>query len=454
VLDLKIVNGTIVSDGITRLADVCVEGGVIVDVAPTGSPGRAAQEIDATDLIVLPGALDAHFHCRAPSHPERGDFASETRAAAAGGVTTIFEMPISEPPCSTPEVFQARRQLAEDQCYVDFALYAGGAVKSTAQALAMAECGAVAFKLFTHAPTPSRAHEFEGLLATSADAIYQALSSIRSTDLVCTVHAEDESLLQWFANGSNTGQPTRPPVVEAAAIAMVGALAADTGTRVHIAHVSSDAALRAVQGARHLGASMTAETCPHYLLFDAREVERLGAFAKVSPPLRDAEDREALWRGLNDGMITIVASDHAPFRPEEKREVAYELAPQGIPAVETMVPLLLDAALRGAVSLERAVEVLTSAPARLFGLYPRKGTVSPGADADLVLFAKRGVRTLRVAAMQSRVAGSGLVYEGLRLQGHIARTIVGGRTVYQDGRVLGEPRASFVRPSVAALRSA
>jgi dihydroorotase (multifunctional complex type) len=449
-LDLRILNGLVISDGVAENKDVGIEGDSIVEVGPPGSLGRAAEEVDAAGLYVLPGAVDVHFHCRAPGHPERGDFATETRAAVAGGVTTVFEMPISERACSTPEVFEQRRELAARQCYVDFALYAGAAVRNRAHALTMQECGAIAFKLFTNAPSPEREKEFAGLWAIDEDRIYDALAAISHTGLVCAVHAENDALLRAFARRSVlNGVPLRPPIVEATAIAVVGALAASTKTRIHVAHVTSQAALDALRGARAMGASVTGETCPQYLVFDENAIEKFGAFAKVAPPLRAPEDGSALWDGLRDGTIEIVASDHAPFRPEEKTGVSYAMAPQGMPTVETMVPILLDAALRGLLPIELAVDLITSAPARRFGLHPRKGSVRPGAAADISLFSPKGERKLTVRSLVSKAAGCGVLYEGMVLRGRLTRTIVGGRTVFLEGFVFDPPAGHFVRPGEA-----
>jgi dihydroorotase (multifunctional complex type) len=446
-LDLRILDGLVITDGLATHRDVGIADGKIVEVGPSGTIARASEEIVAAGRYVLPGAVDAHFHCRAPSHPERGDFRSETRAAAAGGVTTILEMPVSDPACSDPDVFLSRRSLGERQCIVDFGLYGGGAVRDRAHAQAMAEVGAVAFKLFTHAPAPGRAREFDGLWATDEVSIYRSLEAIASTGLVCTVHAENEPLLRMFSADINGGIPSRPPVIESVAIATVGAISAATGARVHVAHVTSEPALGAVRGAGTAGASITAETCPQYLVFDDAQIFRLGAFAKVAPPLRPAGHRQALWAGLLDGSLAIVASDHAPFLSAEKDNVQYALAPQGLPTVETMLPILMDAAAHNVVPLTRAVEVITTAPARLFGLYPRKGTISPGADADIVVFDPDSVTLPGVSSFVSRAAGSGRIFDGMKLRGRVERTIVRGRTVFSNGVLAEEPDGQFISPS-------
>jgi dihydropyrimidinase/dihydroorotase/allantoinase len=446
-LDLRIVGGLVITDGTAEFRDVGIDGETIAEVGPPGSLGAAAEEINATGRYVLPGAVDAHFHCRAPSHPERGDFGSETRAAAVGGVTTVLEMPVSDPACSDPEVFLARRLLGERQCVVDFGLYAGGAVRDRAHAQSMAEVGAVAFKMFTHAPPPGRAREFDGLWATDEVGIYRALEATASTGLVCTVHAENDRLLRMFSSAAtDTDVPRRPPVIESVAIAMVGAMASAAGARVHVAHVTSEPALNAVRGARAAGAPMTGETCPQYLVFDDEQITRLGSFAKVAPPLRPASHQRALWGGLVDGSLAIVASDHAPFLPTEKAGVRYAFAPQGLPTVETMFPILMDSAMHNILPLTRAVDLVTSAPARLFSLYPRKGTISPGTDADMVVFDPDGLSLPGVSSFVSRAAGTGRIFDGMKLRGRIERTIVRGRTVFRDGILADEAKGQFVSP--------
>ncbi len=444
--DLAIIGGTVVSDGRRAAGDVGITGGVIAEVGDPGSLCPAHTTIDAAGKYVLPGAIDIHFHCRAPSHPERGDFTTESRAAAAGGVTTIFEMPISDPACSTPEVLAARRSTAEGRCYVHFALYAGGGHGDPARAHLLAEEGAIGFKIFTTTPPPHRLSEFAGLSAVTESAIYSALQAIAPTGLTTVFHAENQSLIDFFAQTVHNGVPERPPVVEAAEIALLATLARAIGTHVHIAHLTSAAGLVATRSALRMGAPLTAETCPQYLLFDRSAVDRWGAFVKIAPPLRDRTDVNALWDGLREGTISVVASDHSPFRPEEKRAVPYADAPQGMPSVETMFPVLLDAAARGLLPLGQAVDLLTAAPAKLFGLHGRKGTVSEGADADLVIFDPDHDTVVRGERLLTKAAGCAVAYEGMPLRGRIERTFLLGQPVYEHGEIVGQPRGRFVRP--------
>ena len=440
--DTRILNATLVTESGPVHADIGIDGGVIVEIAAQGSVGPAQTEFVAEGLYAMPGAVDIHFHCRAPSHPERGDFASETAAAAAGGVTTVFEMPISEPACSTPEVLQARRSLVDAQAHVNVALYSGAAIGPD-RAVEMAELGAIGFKLFTIAPTAGRESEFEGLWATGDAGVYDALAAVARTGLPCVVHAESDSFLSALVPDANGILP-RPPAAEAVAIASAAALAKEAGARIHIAHVSSESAVATVRGAIAMGADITAETCPQYLLLDESAVARFGGLAKIAPPLRTPEDAVALWAALVDGTIGVVASDHSPFLAHEKADVEFARAPQGLPTVELLVPSVLDAAARGVIPLELAVGLVTSAPARLFGLGGRKGTLSIGADADITLFSLGEPEPLQAERFHSRAKGVAVVFEPLELRARIERTLVRGRVVFADGRVQGEPVGAFL----------
>jgi len=449
VYDLRILNATVVTEAGSRVADIGIEGHSIADVVPQGGLGAGRRELDASGLHVMPGAVDVHFHCRAPSRPERGDFASETAAAAAGGVTTVFEMPIADPACSTPDVFLTRRSLIEAEANVNVALYAGAAVEP-ARAESMAALGAIGFKLFTLRPTPGREREFDGLWATGDADVFRALASVAETQLRCVIHAESDSLL-GLLQARPGGAGKRPPAVEAIGIAATAAIAKEASAPIHVAHVSSRTALDAVRAGVELGADLTAETCPQYLLLDERTVERFGGLAKIAPPLRTPEDREALWAAIGAGTIGVLASDHSPFLPHEKLDVDFELAPQGLPTVELLVPAILDAAARGTLPLERAVGLVTAAPARLFGL-DRKGTLEIGADADVTLFSFTEPIHPVADGFKTRARGCAVVFEPLELRARIEQTLVGGDVVFADGEVLAERRGRFVAGARATIR--
>jgi dihydroorotase (multifunctional complex type) len=451
VFDLRVINGTVVTEAGVLLLDVGIQDGKIAELAEPGALGPARDELDASGLHVIPGAVDVHFHCRAPSHPERGDFGSETAAAVSGGVTTVFEMPISLPACSTPEVMAQRQALIEHDAYCNVALYSGAVLGGRAEAEAMAAAGAIGFKLFTISPPPGREAEFEGLWATDEAEMYETLVAIAPTGLRTVVHAENESLLRFFAGRGNGGS-ARPPVVEAVAIGIISAIAADVGTPIHIAHVSSERALSVVRGAKDGGTLLSAETCPQYLTLDTSAIESFGGIAKIAPPLRRHSDSVALWSGLADRSIDVLSSDHSPFLVTEKSAVAYERAPMGLPTVELLVPVILDAVANGRLTLERAIELVAAQPARLFGLYPAKGVIAVGSDADIALASLNQTFRPSAESFRSRAAGCAVVYSHLELRGTVIATIVGGEVIYAEGDVLNKPTGRFVSgPTLAVV---
>lgn len=442
-LDLRLLGGLVAGESESSPLDVGIADGKIAEIGPCGTVGAAQRELDLTDKVVLPGVVDSHFHCRAPANPERGDFASETAAAVAGGVTTVFEMPITLPACSTPAVLNARRELIEAQAYNNVALYSGAVLGGPGQTEAMAAAGAIGFKMFTISPASGREAEFAGLWTVDEFEMYESLQAIKPTGLRCVIHAENESLIRHFAQATD-GLAHRPPVAEAVAISVLTTLAASVATPVHIAHVTSREALAALTGARAAGAPVSAETCPQYLTLDTGTVQHYGAIAKVGPPLRDPQHHEALWTALVDGTLALVASDHSPFRLKDKMGIPFARAAMGLPTVELLVPVVLDAVSRGVLSLERAVSLLCGNPARLFGIHPAKGTIAVGSDADFTVVDLNQTFRPSPATMRSRAADLAAAYAGLQLAASVVTTIVGGQVVYAERRICAEPMGRFL----------
>lgn len=455
--DSAIINGQVVTPNGIEAVTVAIRGGKIVALLGPEVPVEAAEIVDAAGQYVLPGAIDIHFHCRAPAYPERGDFATETRAAAAGGVTTIFEMPISKPCCATGDIFRMRKALAAADCYVNYALYAAPGLLDADEIADMVNEGAIAFKIFMTAAPPGRDDEFEGLCLPDVPGLYQALQLVEKTGLVCAVHAENDDLLEWHtqqlkAAGRNdvfAHNESRPPHVEALAIATLLTLNESIGANLHIAHLSGKEPLEVFRRFKATGSTVTAETCPHYLFFTEKDLERVGPYAKINPPLRRAEDVEAVWSGILDGLLMAVTTDHSPFTAEEK-ELAYTdlwRAPPGAPGVEELVLGMMDAALKGRLSIEQAVRLISTNGARRFGIYPQKGAVMVNADADIVVYDPRVTTTISQDMLFSKARGSDKLYEGMTFQGRVKRTMVNGKTVYLDGQIVGERGGgTFVRP--------
>ena len=455
--DTVIRNGEVTTENGALAADVAIRDGVIAALLTRGTEAEAAESIDASGQLVLPGAIDIHFHCRAPAWPQRGDFSTETRAAAAGGVTTIFEMPVSKPCCATAAIFRQRKALADADAWVNFALYAAPGMLQRDEVHALAAEGAIAFKIFMTSAPAGRDDEFEGLCLTEAPEQLRAMQLVAETGRLCVAHAEDNALLSHYtgqlqAAGRNDLQAhieSRPPHVEALAIATLLTLNAEAGVRLHIAHVTSRAALAVLRRHQAEGADVSGETCPQYLFFTEEDFLRIGAWARVNPPIRGQADQAALWQALADGTLLAVTTDHSPFTVEEKERASESIwsVPPGAPGVEELVPAMLDAALAGRLSVDEAVKLISTNGARRFGIYPRKGVIAPGSDADIVLYDPADSTTIHQDMLFSKSRASDKLYEGMTFRGRVTRTLVNGATVYADGEIVGvRGGGRFVRP--------
>ena len=456
-LDIAIQNGTLITEAGALVADLGIEHDRIAMIAQPGGLPAARRVIDASGCFVMPGAIDIHFHVRAPGHPQRGTFTSETRAAAAGGVTTLLEMPISVPGCARRDIFESRKQLGLAQSLVNFGLYGAPGLLDRGEILGMTEAGACGFKIFTHATPPGREDEFMGICLEQEDQIYRVLELVKETGRLISVHAENERLIQLFGERLRaTGRTdpaafyqSRPPVVEAMSVAQLAVLCKAVDTHVHIAHVSCAEALNELRKAQRDGAPMTGETCPHYLLFTEADMDRHGPFAMIKPPLRTAADQDALWEGLFDGSLSVITTDHSPFTLEEKERGVANIweGAIGAPGIEALVPNVISEALNGRMALETAVGLITSHPARLFDLYPERGSLQVGAVADVVLYnpEPHGVIDSSRWFSQARVVER--LYNGRACWGGVQTTIVNGQVVFDHGTIVVEAATGrFVRP--------
>lgn len=463
-LDLAVVGGTVASSTARSPLDLGIRAGRIAVVSPRGMLPPARQTINASGLVVLPGMVDTHFHCRAPDRPEREDFDSGTAAAAAGGVTTVLEMPITEPACITPEVLSARMALAARQARIDVGFYAAPGDLDPARLNEMVATGAVAFKVMMHDAPPGREGSFLGLAMPEDRELYLALEAIAATGKVLAVHAEHQAIINIHEErerNAGIGDPlrharSRPVVSEAAAVARIGSLNEEIRARLHIVHVSSGLAVDYIRWFQARGQTMTAETTPAYLFLSEDDIRKHGPYLKVNPPLRPASNRDLLWRGLADGTLGFIVSDHAPFLPAEKEEGWKDIwsAGSGIPGIELTGPLLWDRAIAGEIALEDVVRWTSEAPARLFGLDDRKGSLAVGQDADFVLLDMSATRRMSVANFVSRSGGSLRHMEGVELRGAIRGVWSRGRHVVDDtGRVLGSAgQGGVLVPSSARPR--
>jgi allantoinase len=365
----------LLTDG-ERPASVEIHDGRIAAIGPYETEGT-----DLGDLVLLPGLVDTHVHVNEPGRTEWEGFATATRAAAAGGVTTLIDMPLNSiPPTVSAEALALKRDAAAGQCHVDVGFW-GGAVPDNAAALpALHEAGVFGFKCFL---IDSGVPEFPPL---SAAELETALSTV---DALFLVHAEDPQTVRPAPSSRRYRDfvASRPPQAEVRAVRTALAAARRTGARVHILHLSAAQVLPVLAAAKDEGVRVTAETCPHYLALSAEEVPDGATAYKCCPPIRDEANRDALWQGLRDGVIDCVVSDHSPCIPELKRTDAGDFAAAwgGIASLQLGLPVVWTAAQTRGVALAKVVRWMSRRPADLAGLV-HKGRIEVGADADLVSF--------------------------------------------------------------------
>src|ERR1700722_5344114 len=438
--DLVIAGGTIVTENAAFPASLAIAGGRIAAIGEDGAMPPAAERLDATGLHLLPGAIDAHVHIREPGYTHKEDWATGTAAAACGGVTTIFDMPNTKPPTGTPDALAMKLAAAEEKAFVDFGIY-GLLDENNIDGLeALIEGGVAAFKCFM-------GNTFGNLPAPSDGAMLEGFEILARHGIRCTVHAETASILaRREARMREAGRhdalahlAARPPVAAMEAVQRAALYAEWTGARLHIAHVSSADELRPLREAKARGVDVTAETCPHYLMLDTDDYVRCGSLIRVNPPVREPHHKALLWAAIRDRTIDMIATDHAPHTAEEKHRDDIWTADCGFPGVESQMPLMLTAVARGEISITDYARLSSAAPARAFGLYPRKGALVPGADADLALVDLRASSQIDQSMLHSLRARI-TPFPGHALHGVPIHTLVRGRFVMRERTLVEEAR--------------
>ena len=413
---------TVLPDG-ERAAAVCVRDGRIAAIEPYGA---ATEGEDLGDLVLLPGLVDTHVHVNEPGRTEWEGFATATRAAAAGGITTIVDMPLnSVPPTVDVAALHTKQAAATGQSYVDVGFW-GGAVPENLDALPeLYDEGVFGFKCFL---VPSGVDEFGHLDAAGLDRALRAVP-----DALFLVHAEDPEQLREASPSDRYDDflASRPPAAENRAVSTVVEAARRTGARVHVLHLSSAEAIPIVTAARRGGVRITAETCPHYLTLVAEEVPDTATEYKCCPPIRESTNREALWAGLAAGALDCVVSDHSPCPPALKRG-DFATAWGGIASLQLGLPLVWSQAHERGYALHDVVRWMARRPAEIAGL-PRKGRIAVGGDADLVAFAPDESFEVDPARLYHRHPVT--PYAGRTLRGVVHRTWLRGVPV--DDRPLG-----------------
>ncbi|NKJ44407.1 allantoinase AllB [Novosphingobium sp. SG720] len=431
--DLVIHGATLVTDSTTFAASVAIKDGAILAIGAADAMPEAAEVLDATGKYLLPGAIDAHVHFRDPGYTHKETWETGTASAAMGGVTTVFEMPNTNPPTGTVEALNLKLKQAET-AYVDFGIYGLLGESNIDELEALIEGGVAAFKCFM-------GNTFGNLPSPPSGAILEGFEIVAKHGYRVALHAENASIMarrQKKLMAAGRCDPlahldARPPVVAVEAVARAAILAEWTGARIHILHVSSGDELRPLREAKLRGVDITAETCPHYLLLDEHAYTDKKSLIRVNPPVREKVHQDQLWQGVADGTIDMIATDHAPHSHDEKHRDDIWTADCGFTGVQTQMPLMLSQVVSGRMTITQYVKMTSLAPAKAFGLYPRKGALLPGSDADIVIVDLDRETVVDSADLQSK--GNSTPFQGWVARGAPIHTLVRGRFVMRDGQL-------------------
>jgi dihydroorotase len=440
-VDLVISGCTVVSPDGSYPASVAIKNGLIHAIGAPEAMPPSRQTLDATGLHILPGAIDVHVHFRDPGYPQKEDFASGTAAAAFGGVTTVFDMPNTLPTVGMPEALADKHRIAAARAYVDYGLYAVLGEDSIAHVGALIDGGIIGFKLYM-------GNTFGRIPSPSTGAMLEAFEVVAPTGKRISLHAETNSIMERREQRLRAAGRTeaiahldaRPAVVAVEAVARAAILAEWTGARIHVLHISSAAELRPLAEAKARGVDITGETCPHYLLLSTKDYEKFGGVIRVNPPVREAANQLPLWAALMDGTIDIIATDHAPHALDEKTRADIWTVDCGFPGVETQMPLMLTEVSRGRATIQDYVRWSAESPAKIWGLYPRKGTLTVGSDADIAIVDVNREWTIDNALIQSRSKIS--PWHGRKATALPIHTLVRGRFVMKDRALQENARGS------------
>ena len=420
-----------------------IRDGRIVAVAESV---RAAEEVDARGLLVLPGLIDAHVHLRDPGMTYKEDFGTGTRSAAVGGVTTVFDMPNTLPPVATADGFADKLATVTPKAHVDFGLYGMLGQSNQDEIEKMGALGAVGLKLFMGQTTGDNPCPDDG-------AIYAGLREARAAGLVVGVHAENNPLLQQLGRelralgrtDPRAHLESRPALVEVEAVTRIVTLADAAGAQLHIHHLSTGAGLERVRVLRSLGHHLTIEALVGHLLLDDSAYDTHANLVKLNPPVRPRTDVDALWAGVGRGDFDIIATDHAPHSADEQHECDVWRAPGGWIGVETMLPLLLTQAAAGRLTLSDIVRLCAANPARIWRIADRKGSLQVGLDADLLLVDEHATGRIDGSRLHSKHPIT--PFDGEATVGRVVSTYLRGQLVAADGEPVGDPTGSQVTPA-------
>lgn len=439
--DVIIKNARIPQGDDTHLTNILVKDEKIAGFSDDVDNIESKDVIDANGNLTLPGCIDSHVHFMYQGFAHRENFLTGSAAAARGGITTVVDMPdTSIPAVRSKERFQLKLDLTQPQALIDFAFWGGITGDDVGEGLdeqikELVDAGVVSFKVYMTPSVPT-------FPRVTDPQMFEVFKAVSATGLPVGIHAENYAICDYNvkkleAEGRTDGPAwaeARNELAETAAIELAINFAERANSRLHIVHMSTGAGAKLVKEAKEKGIKVTSETCPHYLYLNAQDaMTEYGSFAKIAPPLRTKEDNELLWEGLNDESVDFMATDHAPYEIESEKDAKgmniWNSYP-GIPGVETMVPMIVNGYNEGKISLSRMVEVLSKNAAIHYGLYPKKGAMEIGSDADFTVIDLDKEWTINVKEQASMSGYSPL--NGMKLKGKVEQTIVRGHLVFVD----------------------
>ena len=452
IYDHIIINGTIVNSDGEYKGNVHIKDGKIAAIS-NEVLGEAEKITDASNQYVLPGLMDTHVHSRDGGATYKEDFIHSTRAAAAGGITTLFEMPNTNPPVNNIENFNKQLQNLSSKASINFGLWGiclGDLNLKDIEAINQA--GVIGFKYFWGYAVNKDNYQLiynydksmKNVIPPCDDGeVYRMFEEVSKTGKKFAVHAENSDLISYLSqkekdetlNDYDNAVEARPDLAEELTVQTGISMAKTTGANLHILHVSSKKGIEAVENAQKDGYNITAETCPHYLFLTNKDVEKIGPDMKVYPLVKYQEDQDRLWQAIEDDVITIVCSDHAPHTEEEKDGSLDEI-PAGMCGVETLAPLMINAVSEGKITLPKLVALLSANPAKEYGMYPQKGTVQTGSDADITIVDIN--KKWKIDKQKLHSKSKVIAYDGKEITGKPVATIVNGVTVMENGEIVEE----------------
>ncbi len=445
-IDLLIRNGTIVTPDSTFQAAIGIDDGIIAAIGEETSMPEGKPVIDAKGLYVLPGLIDAHVHFREPGVEYKEDFNTGSQAAACGGITTVVDMPNTKPATSDVDSFLLKKKRLEGKSYVDVAVLAVVLDSNLNELKNLWKAGVIGYKVFL-------GETVGNIPAPNDGALLDAWDIISETGRRTCIHGEHRPIVSYLIEklkGEGRTDPfahveSRPPISAVEAVMTAILYCKQTGAKLHDLHEGCKEVIQMIREVKEKGdVDVTVETGPHYLLLVAEDMKKLGNLIRMNPPIRYRGHQETLWEGLKDGTIDMIATDHSPHTLKEKSAKSIWDTIPGFPGVETNVPLILTQVNKGKLTLNDYVRLQSENPAKVWQMYPKKGSLSIGTDGDVTIVDMKKTGVLRAKNLHSK--NKLTPFDGWKVKGMPVYTIVRGNVVMENGKIVGKPIGGMVYP--------